>query len=169
VYEVKFTSNVAAIRRGFGQLARSVRLLGGRWAVDGAVVLVSADRGGLDPSDPHVQDVRFVAAEDLARDSLPPRALFHVALSDLAPYLTDDEHDLLREARDEGDANVTARLERAARLEAGETLPRPEPAPRTGATITFGDGGDRSGDEDSPFAILRGFGVREVTASDDSQ
>jgi hypothetical protein len=168
VFEVKFTSNLAAIRRGFGQVARSVRLLGTRWAIDGAVVLVSADRGGLNPTDPRVQDLRFVAADDLAQDSLPGHALLRIALSDLAPFLTGEEHDLVREARDEGDANVTARLERAARLDAGEQLPHPERAPRPGATISFGDGGEPGADEDSPFAILRGLAGREMSPADDA-
>jgi len=168
VFEVKFTSNVVAIRRGFGQLARSVRLLGVRWAIDGAVVLVSADRGGLDPSDPHVQDLRFIASSDLAEEALPARALLRVALSDLAPFLSDDEHDLLQEARDEGDANVSARLERAARLDAGEILPRTERAPRPGATITFGDGGGEAGEEDSPFAVLRRLAGREPSPADEA-
>lgn len=158
VYEVKFTSNPAAIRRGFRQLARARSLLETRFErVDTVVVLVQSDRGSLDLDDPNLRDV--VPLEPAAlRDSMPPGLpLLRLDPADLTEWLADEDPDLLRSARDEGDANVLARQERAARLEAGEELPELRRPRRPNATITFGD--DSSADDaDSPFAALRALG-----------
>ncbi len=164
VYEVKFTSNPAAIRRGFRQLARARSLLETRFErVDTVVVLVQSDRGSLDLDDPNLRDV--VPIEPAALDDgMPPGLpLLRLDPTDLAEWLADEDPDLLRSARDEGDANVLARQERAARLEAGEELPEPHRPRRPNATITFGDDSPND-DADSPFAALRGLARGEAPA-----
>jgi len=161
IFEVKFTSNAAALRRGFAQLARARRLFASRYGrVDSAVVLVQADRGPLVIDDPRLDDVVQVAAEDLAMASLPPRALLRLDAAELSPFLGEGDVALLLTARDESDANVSARLERNAALERGEDLPSPERRPRVGATLTFGDEAEADDDAlaDSPFAALRALG-----------
>jgi hypothetical protein len=153
VYEVKFTSNLNAVRRGFGQVARAVRLLGSRYdRVAGVVVLVPARRSEFDPEDPRVADLSRIGAQDLAGPELPPSPLLVIALGELAPYLTPEDCDLLSAALDEGEANVAAREERAA-LPADETPSQPERSAPLGATLAFGD--DEGGVEDSPFAVLK--------------
>ena len=160
IFEVKFTSNTAAVRRGFGQVARATRLLGARYGqVEGVVVLVQADRGSLDLDDPQMSDVTPIGAEDLARPIGAPRPLLRLPLKELSLFLGAEELELLKQARDESDANVTARHQRAAMLEAGEEPPPPPRRPTgEGATLSFGDEEtDAAGD--SPFAILAGLSV----------
>ncbi len=154
VYEVKFTSNLNAMRRGYGQLARAIRLLESRYdRVEGVVVLVSAWRGAFDTEDPGFADLSRIGAADLALAALPPRPLLEVDLGELEPHLTPEDHALLDTAREEGDANVAAREERAARSPDDGPLPVPERVPRQGATLEFGDEVGSAG-EDSPFAVL---------------
>ena len=163
IFEVKFTSNAAALRRGFAQLARARRLLELRYdRVETAVVLVQADRGPLVIDDPRLEDVVQVEPADLVANApLPPRALLRLDPERLAAYLAHQDLALLREARDEGDANVTARLERSAAAERGEALPARERPVRPGATLSFGDEPGDADDAlaDSPFAALRGLTV----------
>ena len=163
IFEVKFTSNAAALRRGFGQLARARSLLETRYdRVETAVVLVQADRGPLVLDDPRLEDVIAIEAGDLTSGGpLPARALLRLDPECLAPHLAEEDAALLQDARDESDANVTARQERLAAVERGETLaPRERPV-RQGATLTFGGepGGDEDPLADSPFAALRGLAV----------
>jgi hypothetical protein len=155
VYEVKFTSNLAAMRRGFGQVARAVRLLETRFdRVEGVVILVAARRGDFDREDPRLADLASIAAEDLAAPALPEHPLLEIDLQDLGPYLAPEDLVLLETARDEGDANVTAREERAARTAEEGPLPPPDRPRRPAATLAFGGETEPSEDE-SPFAILR--------------
>lgn len=161
IFEVKFTSNAAALRRGFAQLARARRLLESRYdRIDSAVVLVQADRGPLVIEDPRLDDVEQVTAQDLAMASLPPRALLRLDAAELAPFLGAEDLALLLTARDESDANVTARHERSAAIERGEDVPPPERRARPGATLSFGGepGADDDALADSPFAALRTLG-----------
>jgi len=161
IFEVKFTSNAAALRRGFAQLARARRLLEARYdRIDSAVVLVQADRGPLVLDDPRLEDMVEVTVEDLGRPALPSRALLRVDTGEFASLLDDEELALLLTARDESDANVSARQERLAAIERGEDRPTPARTARPGATLSFGDapGPDEDAFADSPFAALRGLG-----------
>jgi hypothetical protein len=159
VYEVKFTSNAGALRRGFGQLARACRLLEARWGrIETVVVLVQADRGPLPLDDPRLEGVVQVAVADLLSGRpLPDRSLLRVDPGLLAGFLGEEDRALLDLARDESDANVTARLARTAAIERGEELPsRPERPVREGATISFEDVSEPEDElADSPFAALR--------------
>ena len=163
VFEVKFTSNAAALRRGFAQLARARDLLESRYdRLETALILVQADRGPLVIDDPRLEDVVEVGPDDLVSDlPLPARALLRLDAERLSAHLGDEDLALLRDARDESDANVTARLERSAALERGEALPVPERQVRPGATLSFGDEPGDADDAlaDSPFAALRGLTV----------
>lgn len=159
VYEIKFTTSLSSLRRGFGQVDRAVRLLGARFeGVHGVVVLLHAGRGALDPADPWLAEVSTIAPDDLRPGAqLPARPLLTVRLDDVAAHLADGELDLLHAALDEGDANAIARVERNARIEAGEDVPATRRAPLPGATLTFG--GDEPADApESPFAVLRRLG-----------
>ena len=161
IFEVKFTSNAAALRRGFAQLARARRLLEARYEqIDSAVVLVQADRGPLVIDDARLDDMVEVTADDLRRPALPSRALLRVDSAELASLLDAEELALLLTARDESDANVSARQERLAAIERGEDRPTPARTARPGATLSFGDapGPDEDAFADSPFAALRGLG-----------
>ena len=164
VFEIKFTSNAGALRRGFGQLARARHLLESRWRpVESVVVLVQADRGALPLDDPRLEGVVQVTAAALVSGApLPDRSLMRLDPGLLAGFLADQELALLDLARDESDANVTARLERTAAIGRGEEPParRDRPA-REAATISFV--GDSSEDDlaDSPFAALRRFAPDE--------
>lgn len=160
IYEVKFTSNAGALRRGFGQLARARDLLESRYErIEVMLVLVQADRGPLSIEDPRLADVVQVTPADVVHAGpAPGRALLRLDPVELAAYLEADDLALLSTARDEGDANVSARQERLAALERGEELPpRERRPPRAGATISFGD--EPEDDEEklssSPFAALR--------------
>ena len=163
VFEVKFTSNLAAIRRGFRQLGRARRLLQTRYQrLDGVVVLVQADRGQLDLDDANLRDVSVIEPAALAGSTLPVLSLLRIDVAELSGLLSEDDLVLLRSARDESDANVVARLDRAARLEAGEEVAEPTRARRPGASLTFGEDSPE-GDADSPFAVLRRLGQASST------
>ncbi|MGC8634791.1 MAG: hypothetical protein ACP5VP_09020 [Candidatus Limnocylindrales bacterium] len=161
VFEVKFTSNAAALRRGFAQLARASSLLEARYdRIDTAVVLVQAQHGPLVIDDPRLEDVVPVDPETLADDgALPPRALLCLDPESLLPFLGEEDRALLQAAREEGDANVLARLERSAAIGRGEEVALPAPSARPGATLSFGDepAGVDGELADSPFAALRGL------------
>jgi len=165
VFEVKFTSNLGAVRHGFGQAARAVRLLSSRYdAVEGVVVMVRADRGPLDTADPRLVDVTLIDPADLGTPRLAPRPLLCLPLQELAGHLSAEELSLLQSARDESDANVSARRERAALVEAGdEPPPTARRAPPVGATISFGDDAEDADGQttDSPFAVLRDLSGRD--------
>ncbi len=166
IYEIKFTTSASAIRRGFGQVERAHRLLATRYdRVEGAVVLLHAGHGAFELDDPQLVDVTPITADDLVRGApLPPRALLRVGVADVAAELEESELTLLQAALDEGDAHAIAREERAARLEAGESLPPPVRTPLPGATLTFGDD-EAAADGDSPFAVLRR--MREPGSADE--
>jgi len=160
IYEVKFTSNAGALRRGFAQLARARHILSARYdPVETVLILVQADRGDLVLDDRRLDDVAVIGSDDLPGVArLPARALLPVAPALLSPFLAAEDLVLLQRARDEGDANVSARLERSAAVERGEELPARPRGPRLpGVTLSFGD--DTPEDEDqlaqSPFAALR--------------
>ncbi len=159
VYEIKFTTSISSLRRGFGQVDRAVRLLGARYErIDGVVVVLLAGRGELDPGDPWLAEMAPIGPADLSmRAPLPPRALLRVTLDDVAAHLDAGELELLHAALDEGDASAVARVERNARIEAGEDVPVQRRTPLPGATLTFGDDGPPEAAE-SPFAVLRRFG-----------
>ena len=110
--------------------------------------------------DAHLDDVVEVTADDLGRPALPARALLRVDTAELASLLDEDELALLLTARDESDANVSARQERLAAIERGEDRPPRDRVPRPGATLSFGDAPEPDEDAfaDSPFAALRGLG-----------
>ena len=158
VFEVKFTSNPAALRRGFSQLGRARRLLDARWEeVDTAVVLVQADRGPSALDDPRLDGVVEIGAGGLPDPRLPARSLLRLDAAELAPFLDPEDLALLVMARDESDANVVARQERSVAIERGEELPARERRVRPGATLSFADEPEPDRDElaDSPFAALR--------------
>jgi len=159
VYEIKFTTSVSSLRRGFGQVERAVRLLGARFErIEGVVVVLLAGRGALDSADPWLAEISTIAPDDLGSNArLPARPLLTVPLEDVAANLAPGELELLQAALDEGDANAIARVERSARIEAGEDVPVARRAPLPGATLTF-DGDEPPEASESPFAVLRGLG-----------
>ena len=162
LYEVKFTSNPAAIRRGFRQLARARHLLEARFErIDTAVVLVQADRGSLDLEDPNLRDIALIEPEALRQPRLPSLALLRLDVAELAGWLGEEDLALLQHARDESDANVVARLDRAARLEAGESLPDAPRRRSQNASLTFGEE-DESDAAESPFTSLRDLADRNA-------
>ena len=169
IFEVKFTSNAAALRRGFAQLARARRLLEARYErVEAVVILVQADRGPLVLDDPHLADVVTVEVADLTGAApLPARPVLRLDPATLAAFLAPEDRALLHAARDESDANVSARQERSAAVERGEQVPPRERQIRVGATLSFGD--EPEADDrlaDSPFAALRRLGTDEPEAPD---
>ncbi len=158
VFEVKFTSNAAALRRGFAQLGRARRLLESRYdRIDAAVVLVQADRGPAPLDDPRLEGVVEIGPDQIGDPALPGRSLLRLDAAELSPFLDPDDLVLLVTAQDESDANVVARQERSAAIGRGEELPARERHVRQGATLSFGDEPEPGRDElaDSPFAALR--------------
>jgi hypothetical protein len=157
LYEVKFTSNLNAMRRGYGQLARAIRLLESRHdRVEGVVILVPAHGGVFDSTDPRLADLARIAPDDLDDPALPRRPLVEIELDVVRPYLSPDGCTLLEAALLEGEANVAAREERAARSPDDAAPPLPDRPRRQGATIAFGDD-DGAEPTDSPFAVLKGL------------
>ncbi|HET7677479.1 MAG TPA: hypothetical protein VFK38_06465 [Candidatus Limnocylindrales bacterium] len=155
VYEIKFTSNPAAILRGFRQLRRAARLLrlsGSR--VEEVVAAVQAHRGVFPRDDSRLAELAWLRPQDVGRASLPGRALLPLAIADLGELLEDEDRALLETAQDEADANVGARRERDARRAAGEEVAPVDRAAREGAHLRFGDEDEPAG-ADSPFAALR--------------
>jgi hypothetical protein len=163
VFEAKFSSSPGAIRRGLAQLGRARALLGRRWdAVASLLVLVEANRSGVEIDRERFQYLRLIGPDEVAGDPGSDTPLLVLALADLTRYLSADDLTAIERGRDEGDELTDRRRERAAadddeggagdrRAGWPEPLPRPvEPA----ASLTFG-GTDEA--DESPFAALRGL------------
>ena len=117
VVEMKFSSSGGAVRRGLGQLARARDLLRQRWpGVTGLLVLVEANRTGVELDVDRLREVDVVRPESLARrDGHAPMTLLVLTVTDLAAHLDDAARALVERGHDEGDALTAARLARAAR------------------------------------------------------
>ena len=117
VVEMKFSSSGGAVRRGLGQLARARDLLRQRWpGVTGLLVLVEANRSGVELDVDRLREVEVVRPESLTRhDRYASMSLLVLTVADLAEHLDDAARALVERGHDEGDALTAARLERAAR------------------------------------------------------
>lgn len=173
VVEMKFSSSGGAVRRGLGQLARARDLLRQRWpGVTGLLVLVEANRTGVELDVDRLREVDIVRPEALARrDGHAPMTLLVLTVTDLAEQLDDTARALVERGHDEGDALTAARLARAALdadgdiddgLEAGRL--RPDAGPGDPPSVVFGGGADD--DAGSPFAALAGL---RIEPSDDHE
>ena len=174
VVEMKFSSSGGAVRRGLGQLARARDLLRQRWpAVTGLLVLVEANRTGVELDLDRLREVDVVRPESLARrEGHAPMTLLVLTVTDLAAHLDDAARTLVERGHDEGDALTTARLARAARDpdddvdDAEDTrLRRPDADPGHPPSVIFGGDADEDA-ADSPFAALAGW---RVESSDDHE
>jgi hypothetical protein len=159
IIEAKFSASPGAIRRGLAQLGRARGLLDRRWdGVASMLVLVEANRSGVEIDRERFRDLRLIGPNDLARDDGPDAPLLVLALADLSLHLTSTDLAAIERGRDEGDELTTRRRERATEDAAEDAVePRLEPAVRRvepGASLTFG-ATDES--DDSPFAALRGL------------
>jgi hypothetical protein len=166
IFEIKFTSNSAAVARGLGQLSRALRLLRAQFEdVDGLAVVVHGSREGFRADDPRLAEVALMGPDALAIRPLPPRAVLQLDLADLAAALSEEDRRLLEVARDEGDASVAARRERAAQASdpdggaRDDVPPGPSQERKPGVTLAFGGEPDDDASADSPFAALRGLVV----------
>jgi len=161
VIEAKFSASPSAIRRGLAQLARARWLLGRRWdGVAGLLIVVEANRSGIEIDRDRFRDLRLIRPDELPNDGAADAPLLLLALSDLSAHLGHDELAAIERGRDEGDELTTRRRERAdavaAALDADEPAPEPErrlPAP--GGSLTFGPSEDADEADESPFAALR--------------
>lgn len=157
VVEMKFSANGGAVRRGLSQLSRARGLLRHRWpAVASLLVLVEANRTGVELDFEHLREVELIGPEALLRtDGLQPTILVVLTAADLADHLDAEARGLIERGHDLGDALTAARLTRAARdPEAGEAMDedRTDPgSPAEAPSATFG-GGDEP--DASPFAAL---------------
>ena len=161
IIEVKFSANPASVRRGLTQLGRARALLGQRW--DGPstlLVLVEANRSGVEVDLERLRGLRLVAADELGDRDGPGPSLLVLPLAALTSHLSAAEMAALERGRDEGQGLTDRRQEREAAAAAGQPVAelgsagaivdrRMGPA----ATLTFGDDTDDA--EDSPFAALR--------------
>ncbi|MEI7742301.1 MAG: hypothetical protein WCK58_00980 [Chloroflexota bacterium] len=154
VLEVKWTSNPQVAARGAGQVHRAIDLLGHvHPGIRGAVLYVQADRGPVraHPALEHVVDVGDGRLPWPDGRRVP---IFRLPVELLVSYVPEGDRVILEAARDEADASVAARLERAAVREAGGT---PEPArpglrPERSDVIAYRDADQAPA---SPFAMLR--------------
>ena len=171
VVEMKFSASGAAVRRGLGQLARAGDLLRQRWpGVSGLLVLVEANRTGVELDIDRLREVDVVRPESLTRrDGHAPMTLLVLTVTDLAAYLDDAARVLVERGHDEGDALTTARVARAARDPDDDfddvedtRRPRPDADPGPPPSVIF-DGGDEDA-AGSPFAALAGL---RIETSDD--
>ncbi|MGH2407630.1 MAG: hypothetical protein ACRDF7_06100 [Candidatus Limnocylindrales bacterium] len=159
VIEVKFSASAGAVRRGLAQLGRARALLGRRWEhVGRLLVLVEANRSGVDIDRERFRDLRIVSAADIAAERGPDAPLLVLELADLASHLSDADLAAVELGRDQGDVLTTRRRERALE-DAGEPEARPERAALPAASVTFTGGDDGDAAEDSPFATLRGLAL----------
>jgi hypothetical protein len=158
IIEVKFSTNPASVRRGLTQLGRARDLLGQRWDDPSTLlVLVEANRSGVEVDLERFRGLRLVAADELSdRDGQGP-SLLVLPLAALTSHLSAAEMAALERGRDEGQGLTDRRQEREAAAAAGEPVAEPASAGavddrRTGpaGVLTFGDDA-----EDSPFAALR--------------
>ncbi|MET1231710.1 MAG: hypothetical protein ABWY52_02520 [Candidatus Limnocylindrales bacterium] len=169
VVEMKFSANGGAVRRGISQLGRARALLRHRWPdVAGLLVLVEANRTGVELDFDRLREVELVGPEALSRpDSLHPTTLIVLTAADLADHLDAKARGVIERGHDEGDALTAARLTRAARdSEADDAMGAPQaspgwPAQAPSATFDTGDEPDAS-----PFAALAGL---HLDSEDDTE
>jgi hypothetical protein len=172
VFEIKFSSNVRTVRRGVAQLVRARHLLEqGFDRIATMLVLVEANRTGVDLEDTRVGTLGVVLPEDLSPVPSGGAAsrqerevtLMRLTTEHLAEHYGEGDMDLIERARDEGEVLTLARAERAAAdpadaADAAEAAAREVVADaHADSTHTFG------GDDDeptSPFAALRGLSER---------
>lgn len=175
VVEMKFSSSGGAVRRGLGQLARARDLLSQRWpGVTGLLVLVEANRTGVELDIDRLREVDVVRPESLARrDGHAPMTLLVLTVTDLAEQLDDAARALVERGHDEGDALTAARVARAALdvkdvddgVETGRLRPHTDPGDPP--SVTFDGGADD--DPGSPFAALAGWRIEPRDDDEDDQ
>jgi hypothetical protein len=156
VFEAKFSASPSAIRRGLAQLGRARALLERRWeGVISMLVLVEANRSGVEIDRERFPWLRVIGAEELAADTGPDTPLLVLTTADLSGHLSGDDLAAIELGRDEGDELAVRRRERAEAEESGAPLPEPLSRPvQPAASLTFGgpDFGDAA--DESPFAAL---------------
>lgn len=169
VVEMKFSANGGAVRRGLSQLGRARAILRHRWPdVAGLLILVEANRTGVELDFDRMREVELVGPEALLRPGgLQPTTLIVLTAADLADHLDAEARGLIERGHDEGDALTAARLIRAARdPEADDPMGeerggRAWPAEAPSATFDGGDGPDVS-----PFAALAGLQLEGLDETD---
>lgn len=159
IIEVKFSANPSALRRGLAQLDRARALLAHGWHdLATLLVLVEANRSGVELDLERLRDMRLITADELgSRDGAGPDLLVLPLLA-LATHLDEAQMAIIERGRDEGQELTDRRAERALAEASGETLPERERDARggdgPGQSLAFGDAPEAG---DSPFAALRGF------------
>ena len=184
VVEMKFSASGGAVRRGLSQLGRARGLLRHEWpGVAGLLILVEANRTGVELDLERLRDVEVVEAAALERPaSLAPTALVVLHVDALTAHLDHVTRALIERGHDEGDALTAARLARAALAADPEGDAATDGAAATGArshevdggldepgqepsrSATFADADD--GEPDSPFAALAGLRVDDTVGAD---
>jgi hypothetical protein len=175
VVEMKFSASGGAVRRGLAQLGRARGLLRHEWpAIAGLLILVEANRTGVELDLERLREVEIVEAAALERPSaLAPTALVVLHADALAAHLDRVTRELIERGHDEGDALTAARQARAAvAADPGRAEGIDGPAGRGRGSQAAGlaqDGDDRDaspsatfadpndGAPDSPFAALAGL------------
>jgi hypothetical protein len=158
VIEAKFSASPGAIRRGLAQLGRAVTLLSRRWQdVASILVLVEANRSGVEIDRERYRDLRVIGPDELSGDHGRDPPLLVLALEDLSLHLDGADLAAIERGRDEGEELTTRRRERAAQDEAEPTLEPSVGGVGPAPSLTFGAAG---GSEDSPFAALRGLATK---------
>jgi len=178
VVEMKFSASGGAVRRGLAQLGRARAVLRHRWPdVSGLLILVEANRTGVELDLDRVRDVSMIDARALDRPpAMRSTALLVLNVEALSDHLDASTRRLIERGHDEGDALTAARLARAAMIDAereagdgagsrtageetGHDTSRSSAVDRSAVySATFGtdeDAGDA--DDESPFAALAGL------------
>jgi hypothetical protein len=154
IFESKFSASPSAIRRGLAQLGRARALLDRRWeGVASMLVLVEANRSGVEIDRERYPWLRLIDPDDVGEDDGPDTPLLVLTLADLSGQLTVDDLAAIERGRDEGDELTVRRRERAS---AEDGWPEPLPRPvRPSASMTFGGPDEADDADESPFAALR--------------
>ncbi|MFI5254588.1 MAG: hypothetical protein ACHQ15_03945 [Candidatus Limnocylindrales bacterium] len=159
VIEAKFSASPSAIRRGLGQLSRARQVLRWRWeGVRALLVLVEANRSGVEIDRERLRDLRLIEAGQVAGDTGRDAPLLVLSLDDLTGHLSADDLAAIERGRDEGDDLTSRRRERAAGDGPERGLDAPPRRTAIAGSATFGgEADDADSADDSPFAALRGL------------
>jgi hypothetical protein len=159
VIEVKFSASPGAVRRGLAQLGRARALLGWRWeGVGRLLVLVEANRSGVEIDRERFRDLRVIGPAEVATDRGRDAPLLVLELADLSGHLTEADLAAVELGRDEGDELTSRRRERALEDPMDPAPQRPQRPREPAASVTFA-GADEDAVDDSPFAALRGLAL----------